>query len=150
MAKDMAVSPPFQSGLPEVKADEGKLYKVFSNLYDNALKYTEDGGEIRVSSRRSDDGVVLEFKDNGIGIDEEEIQYVFDRYKRMTTAQTRKIKGTGLGLAIVKQIVTAHGGRIWVESAAGEGCTFSVELGDSILPEEKTPGADTKERDALV
>jgi signal transduction histidine kinase len=114
--------------IPRIIADPDKLHKVFINLYDNALKYTMDGGRVRLLLTPVEGGIQVGVSDNGIGIDEEEMKYVFDRFRRMSTAKKKRIKGTGLGLAIVKEIVDAHHGRVWVESEAGKGSTFFVFL----------------------
>jgi len=114
--------------VPVIMADRDKLLKVFSNLYDNALKYTPEGGRIEVTVSRVPAGVEVVFKDTGIGIDEKEIGHIFDAYQRVGSARERKIKGTGLGLAIVKEIVTAHRGKVWAESKPGEGSCFYVVL----------------------
>jgi signal transduction histidine kinase len=126
--KKITITVELDESLPEIVADSDKLHKVFSNLYDNALKYTPDGGEVNIKSRLNGDRVLVEISDNGIGIDEDELPYVFDPYKRMSTAERRRIKGTGLGLSIVKQIVEAHEGRVWTESAPDQGSRFFVEL----------------------
>jgi signal transduction histidine kinase len=122
-----------------IKADSQKLYKVMSNLFDNALKYTPDGGSVEVTIEKIDSEYRIEFKDTGIGIDGEELDYVFDRFKRMATAEKKKIKGTGLGLTIVKEIVNAHQGKVWVESKVGVGSTFIVTLPIDQVPAASEP-----------
>ncbi len=114
--------------IPKIQADSHKLQKVFSNLLDNAIKYTPEGGSVKINIRRLSSAVRVEVKDSGIGIGKEELKFVFERFKRTHTAKERKIKGTGLGLTIVKEIVNAHKGKVTVESEVGKGSTFIVTL----------------------
>ncbi len=114
--------------VPLISADPDKLGKVFGNLIDNAVKYTMGGGAVKVRVSAGKEKARVAVEDSGIGIDAGEIAHVFDRYRRMSTAKKRKIKGTGLGLAIVKEIIEAHSGKVWVESRAGKGSTFFVEI----------------------
>ena len=109
-------------------ADEGRLRQVLDNLISNGLKYTEPGGEVRVSLRQLDQSVELAVHDTGLGIAAGEIDQVFGRFFRGGEATQRQITGTGLGLNIVHTIVTAHGGTIVVDSEVGQGSTFSVCL----------------------
>jgi signal transduction histidine kinase len=140
--KEITVTAELDETLPEISADSDKLQKVFSNLYDNALKYTPDGGAVTIRSRFDGDRVRVEIADTGIGIDAEELPYVFEPYKRMSTAHKRKIKGTGLGLSIVKQIVEAHEGRVWTESEPEKGSRFFVELPLEITAKESPEPAE--------
>ncbi|MFN2564353.1 MAG: PAS domain-containing protein [Gemmatimonadaceae bacterium] len=107
--------------LSTVWADTNQIQRVFSNLIGNAIKFTPAGGEIRVHAARSDEEVVFSVSDTGPGIPSEQLPHVFDRYWQGARGDRR---GAGLGLAIAKGIVEAHGGRIWVESVAGNGSTF--------------------------
>ncbi|WP_052668241.1 ATP-binding protein [Nitriliruptor alkaliphilus] len=111
-----------------VHGDRGHLERVLFNLVGNALKFTPAGGEVTVSSRRGDGEVVLAVRDSGIGIPEDEIDRLFDRFFRASTATDRAIPGTGLGLAITGLLVEQHGGRIDVDSVAGVGTTVTVRL----------------------
>jgi hypothetical protein len=124
--------------VPTIMADRDKLQKVFTNLYDNALKYTPEGGEVTVRLWAVPAGVEVEVRDSGIGMNPEEMSCLFDRFTRLSTAKNRKIKGTGLGLAIVKEIVEAHGGRVWAESEEGKGSSFFV-----VLPLGRPAGRET-------
>ncbi len=108
--------------------DRGKLTQIIYNLTDNALKYTPDGGEIRVSLCQQGNEVVLTFRDNGVGIPEAEQAHIFDRFYRVDKARSRATGGTGLGLSIVHQLVQLHGGSIAVSSAPEQGSTFTVTL----------------------
>ncbi|RKH52459.1 PAS domain S-box protein [Corallococcus interemptor] len=111
-----------------VHGDTYRLEQVLSNLLENALKYSPDGGAIRVRLSLSDDVAVLSVTDPGIGIPEDQQQQLFDRYFRARNASTRSYGGLGLGLYISRDIVERHGGRIWVESVPGRGSTFYVAL----------------------
>ena len=98
------------------------------NLVDNAVKYTPSGGWVNVSWTAKDGQVTLRVEDNGVGIQEEHLQNIFDRFYRVDEARSRADGGVGLGLAISRWIVDAHDGRIWVDSTPGEGSTFTVVL----------------------
>lgn len=119
----------FDSGLPlEIEGDRIRLKQVVVNLVDNAIKYTAAGGSVSVSTFPMNGSAVLEVADTGIGIPEEALSQVFDRFYRVDKARSRQQGGTGLGLAIVKSICTAYGGTVTVKSAEGKGAVFRVEL----------------------
>jgi two-component system sensor histidine kinase VicK len=101
---------------------------VLLNLLDNAFKFTNDGGEIVVSTKSTDDKVEISVKDNGSGIFLEEQDKVFERFYQVENASTKKHYGIGLGLSICKDIVEAQGGRIWVESKERDGSNFVFTL----------------------
>jgi two-component system, OmpR family, phosphate regulon sensor histidine kinase PhoR len=115
-----------------VVGDAGRLLQVLSNLIGNAVKYTPAEGQIMVSGRQNGT-VEVSVRDTGIGIPARDLPYVFDKFYRVASAETKQIKGTGLGLAIVKSIVEAHNGRISVTSTPGQGSTFTVRL-PTLLP----------------
>jgi PAS domain S-box-containing protein len=116
-------------GLPLLSIDGRRINQVLDNLLSNAFKFTDVGGEVEVAARRyHDSDVVLWVKDSGIGIPEDEIAAIFDKYRQVTTGRSSNRIGTGLGLAICKKIIEAHGGRIWVESRPGTGSCFFVSL----------------------
>lgn len=104
------------------------MREILDNLIENAIKYTPDGGEVWVNARGDGDKVLINVTDTGIGISPEDAAHVFQKFYRVDNSQTRSIGGTGLGLYLVKQRVEALGGRVWVESAFGEGSTFFVSL----------------------
>lgn len=111
------------------KYDTDKMKQVVLNLFHNAVQHTDpEKGHIQISLVKKDDGVWLSVHDNGPGISESHLPYVFDRFYRSDSSRTRKYGGAGLGLAITMAIVNAHGGTISVESREGEGCTFYISL----------------------
>jgi heavy metal sensor kinase len=112
----------------EVEGDRARLKQVVVNLLDNAIKYTREGGEARVSVRSENAHALLEVADTGIGIPAEALPHLFERFYRVDRARSRQMGGVGLGLAIVKSIVAAHGGQVTVESAEGRGSRFRVKL----------------------
>lgn len=115
-------------GFPAVHGDEARLEQVLKNLLTNAIKYSPEGGTIRVSGRVLPDAIVLTVSDQGIGIAPVEQTRVFDAFYRVDDAPTRRTQGTGLGLYLAKAVVEAHGGHIWVESEPGRGTAFSFSL----------------------
>jgi signal transduction histidine kinase len=123
--KKIAVTTDFQ-GPGEALVDPVRLRQVFANLLDNALKYTSTGGSIRISCTEQDDNVVVEFKDNGIGISPAEQPRIWERLYRGD--KSRSERGLGLGLSLVKAIVQAHHGKVSVESEVNQGSKFVVEV----------------------
>jgi len=116
------------SDVPAMKADKGRMFQLLDNLVSNAIKFTPEGGDVRVSLARVNGFVRLEVADNGIGIDADEQQRLFERFFRASTASDQQIPGTGLGLYIARAIVEAHDGSISVESVPGEGTSFRIDL----------------------
>ncbi|MFP4698295.1 MAG: sensor histidine kinase [Eubacteriales bacterium] len=110
------------SDLPIINADNIKLKQVFSNLIKNAFEATNSGDKITVHAKTKEDNVIIEIKDTGIGINEDDINTIFEPFK------TFKTEGTGLGLSIVKNIVKEHGGSISVKSQLNKGTVFKVKL----------------------
>lgn len=116
------------SNLPTILADNLKLNRAITNLVVNALNYTHEGGEIIIRARRDENQAVIAVQDNGVGISEADLPFIFERFYRADASRSTGTGGTGLGLAIAKRIITAHGGNIIVESTPGKGSTFSVRL----------------------
>jgi two-component system, OmpR family, phosphate regulon sensor histidine kinase PhoR len=114
--------------LPPARGDANTLQEVLQNLLDNALQYTPAGGQIEVSAACSDGHVVVTVSDTGIGIPQVEQERIFERFYRVDAARSRAAGGTGLGLSIARHIMEAHGGRLWVESAVGEGSRFHFSI----------------------
>lgn len=109
-----------------VEGDSARLHQVLANLIDNALKYTEAGGSVSVSLRRQNGSAVITVSDSGVGIGENDLPHIFQRFYR--SEQVRAASGNGLGLGLVHAIVSAHGGRVAVSSTLGKGTTFDVYL----------------------
>jgi two-component system sensor histidine kinase GlrK len=116
------------SGLPPIKVDCNKVLQVMRNLIGNALKFTPNGGNVKVFARPNEHGLMVSVADTGIGISEEKLSIIFDKYKQATLETPNKIIGSGLGLFIVKEIINAHGGEVWAKSTLGEGSTFTFVL----------------------
>jgi heavy metal sensor kinase len=112
----------------EAQADPQRLDQALRNLIENAIKFTQPGGEVRVSAWHDDGEVGFTVADNGPGIPEEARPQVFNRFYRADSSRGRDRGGSGLGLAICREIAIAHGGRIWVESEEGKGSAFSLAL----------------------
>jgi len=115
-------------GIQQLEGDRDALLHVFLNLINNAVKYNRPGGKVEIRAATEAGELVVDVEDNGWGIPEECLPFVFDDFYRVRTTQPPKTTGTGLGLSIVKKIVEAHRGRVTVESTPGEGSTFSVHL----------------------
>lgn len=112
-----------------INADSSMLYSVFRNLLDNAISYAGDGTVVRITCFRSDEQFFyFSFSDNGIGVPEEHLQRIFERFYRVDKGRSRKLGGTGLGLAIVKNAVVLHGGTISARMAQGGGLEFVFKL----------------------
>ena len=113
--------------VPTVRGDEARLGQVVVNLVHNAIKFSPDGGEVRVAVRRAGDDIELAVADHGIGIKRADRARIFERFYKADRARVRG-GGTGLGLAIARHVVEGHGGRITVESEEGLGSTFTVTI----------------------
>lgn len=111
-----------------VRGDRSQLVSVFSNLVDNAIKYSEIGGIVNVSSTIKGEEIMVSVTDHGIGIAERDQKRIFERFYRVDKARSRATGGTGLGLSIVRHIVLEHGGAIDIRSEEGVGSTFTVRL----------------------
>jgi len=111
-----------------VEADGTLLERALSNLVDNALKYTPEGGRVRVWGGLDNGQTILSVEDNGMGIPEADLPRIFERFYRVDKSRSRDLGGTGLGLSIVKHIIQLHGGNISVKSTMGVGSTFTVRL----------------------
>jgi two-component system phosphate regulon sensor histidine kinase PhoR len=104
------------------------LEQAITNLIVNSIKYSDENTAVILKGRVGDDAVIISVKDHGIGIAEEHLPRLFERFYRSDKARSRKLGGTGLGLAIVKHIVSAHNGKVKVKSRVGEGTTFTIKL----------------------
>jgi len=126
--KGHQVAVDISADLPNVLVDRQRMEQVFLNLLDNAVKFTPPGGKIIIKAKWEKPYVCVEVKDNGVGIPAEHLSRVFERFYRVDRARSRQDGGTGLGLAIVSQIVSAHQGKIEVESSPDLGSTFRIFL----------------------
>jgi two-component system phosphate regulon sensor histidine kinase PhoR len=122
-----------------VVADEEALRQILDNLLDNAVKYTPEGGWVRVACLSSEDQVGIEVADSGIGIPRADVPRIFERFYRVDKARSRELGGTGLGLAIVKHLVQAVGGTIAVSSRVGEGTQFTIQLPREVVATPPSP-----------
>lgn len=124
--KDIEVS---VNGKPvSISADKDKISQVIINLISNAVKFTDAGGKIRINVEDDVDSAVIQISDTGIGISEEDLPHIFERFYRADASRSRLTGGSGIGLTIAKAIVEAHKGTISVESKIGEGTVFTVKL----------------------
>ncbi len=114
--------------LPLVSCDVGMIERVLTNLMENALHFTPEGGSVRVTLDAASGGVRVAVADTGAGIDAEDLPHVFERFYRADKSRNRRTGGAGLGLAIARQIVELHGGSLAVESSPGKGATFTFGL----------------------
>jgi len=112
----------------KVRGDESQLRSAFSNLVFNAVKYTPDGGHIRIHYYTNESGAHLDVQDSGIGIDKEHIPRVTERFYRADPSRHKKTGGTGLGLAIVKHVLYNHDAQLTIDSEPGRGSTFSCHF----------------------
>ncbi|GAB4402414.1 MAG: hypothetical protein OHK003_29820 [Anaerolineales bacterium] len=115
-----------EDGLPNIKADKGRLEQVLVNLIHNAVKFTKPGGRVTLSAESVPGGVRCAVRDTGVGIPSESLSRIFERFYRVDSSRTGS--GTGLGLSISRHIVEAHDGKIWAESEEGRGSVFYFEI----------------------
>ncbi len=123
--KQINLSSEMADGLPAaIEADQALLHQAIYNLVENAIKYTPNGGQVKVSARAAQNEVIFEVQDNGIGIAPADLPHLFEKFYRGKQRDARAQHGSGLGLAIVRSIAERHGGRVWVESELGRGSAF--------------------------
>jgi signal transduction histidine kinase len=132
-AKKLNVDVTLSGSELNVVGDRDRVGQVISNLIDNAIKFTPENGEIIVKTNIDGKKVTVEVSDTGIGIPEDELKLIWDRFHMVDKSRTTK-KGTGLGLSIARQIINQHGEKIWVESSEERGTTFTftLRLGENI------------------
>lgn len=139
-----------EKDLPEIEADAGRIGQVLANLLTNANKYAPEGAQVRLAATKVGDEVEFAVSDNGPGLDDEQLEHVFDRFWRADSTETQTVGGTGLGLAIAKSLVELHGGAITANSSPGEGATFRfvLPIAKDGRPKPKAPASRTKARTA--
>jgi two-component system sensor histidine kinase GlrK len=123
-ARKITLKTKIDEKLPMIKIDREKILQVLRNLIGNAVKFTPEGGQVRVVARLMNRGVEVSVSDTGPGITKENLTTIFEKFHQAPFKHSNHIKGTGLGLAIVKHVITAHGGRVWAESEPGQGSSF--------------------------
>jgi PAS domain S-box-containing protein/diguanylate cyclase (GGDEF)-like protein len=129
--KSICIQNGIPSTLPRAYGDAARLEQIFINLLDNAIKFSPEKGEVRVSAKDYElDGHFIEVSvaDDGMGIPSDELEKIFERFYQVDASLSKEVKGTGLGLSIVKGLVEAHGGKVWAESEVGKGSKFTFTL----------------------
>lgn len=136
MKQNIKLDMQLEKGVGTVNADSRKIKQVVFNLLANALKFTPEGGKVVLSATKHKECVHISISDNGIGIAEDELEKIFQKFSQVDGSLSRRHEGTGLGLALSKKLVEMHGGEIWVESKLGMGSkfTFSIPVTSKIEP----------------
>jgi two-component system, NtrC family, sensor histidine kinase GlrK len=122
--KKLILETDLRDTLPKIKMDHERILQVLRNLVGNAVKFSPEGGMVKILAHNAGQGIQVAVRDNGAGIPQEHLLTIFNKFHQVPPDKSYQIKGTGLGLAIVKYIIQSHGGRIWAESRIGEGSTF--------------------------
>lgn len=128
--KNQSIEYEIEENLPEINVDKDGIEQVLLNLISNAIKYTEENGVVRISAKKILNNVVLKIEDDGIGIPEEDMPRLFERFYRVEKGRSRDMGGTGLGLSIAKEILEAHNAKIKISSEFGKGTTVSIIFQD--------------------
>jgi signal transduction histidine kinase len=118
----------FDLGEYLVHVDRDKVMRVFSNLLNNAVRFTAEEGEIVISAKPDEGFIQVSISDTGIGIPKQELPRIFERFYRVEKTRSRNYGGTGLGLSIARKVVEGHGGMIWIESTSGVGTSVYFTL----------------------
>lgn len=127
-AKKISLEARLSEELPLVRMDRERILQALRNLIGNAIKFTQEGCRVTVSTRLANSEIEVSVADTGPGIPKEDLGLIFEKFRQAPFKTSERTKGTGLGLAIVKHIITAHGGRVWAESQLGKGSTFIFRL----------------------
>lgn len=137
-AKNISVSTEIQDEDLIITGDKGKISIILTNLLDNAIAFTQEGGRVLISTEKISGYVKCSVIDNGIGIPPKDLPKVFDRFFQVENPMTRKHEGIGLGLAVTKSLVELHEGEIWAQSVEGKGSNFSflLPIGSKIVSSE--------------
>jgi two-component system phosphate regulon sensor histidine kinase PhoR len=120
---------------PHIKVDSTLFEQALVNLLDNAVAYSPEKEQVAISFAHKQNELVISITDHGIGISQQHLSRLFERFYRVDKARSRKHGGTGLGLAIVKHIAQAHGGSVKVQSQPGKGSVFSIHLPNTLIVE---------------
>ena len=136
--KGITVSLNCESDAACIKADYDEITRLFTNFISNAIKYNKENGSVSITISKSEDYLITEIKDTGIGLKPEEKKKLFSEFFRAKNELTKSISGTGLGLSIVKRIVDSYSGKIEVETEFGSGTTFRIFLPTSLIPYKTT------------
>jgi signal transduction histidine kinase len=126
--KSITLDLDIDSPLPAIEVDPGRMTQVLTNILDNALRHTPEGGRISLAANQVQDRIEISIQDSGPGITAQDANRIFDRFYRTDPSRQREDGGSGLGLAIAKSIVQAHGGQIRAESEAGRGLKITIAL----------------------
>jgi signal transduction histidine kinase len=126
--KNISLDLQIPDDITDIQADASRLTQVLTNLLDNALRHTPDGGKVTLAARGTKDGLLIWIQDSGPGVASGDLDRIFDRFYRLDSARSREQGGSGLGLAIAKSIVQAHGGQMWAESQPGQGLAIFIQL----------------------
>ncbi len=128
--KRISIEKRIGSGLPRINIDPGKIIQVLNNLIGNAIKFTPSDGKIAVEAilREQTKGIEVSVRDTGLGIDENDLHKVFDKFYQSGERVATDVSGTGIGLSIAREMVELHGGKIWAESEKGKGAKFTFIL----------------------
>ena len=128
-SRELYLKTELNNQLPKVPFDSDRMVQVLNNLLSNAIKFTKQGGITVITQNKPEENhIVVSIKDTGKGIAQADLSKLFQKFQQVESAQTNEEGGTGLGLAICKEIISHHGGKIWVESKPGEGTTFNFIL----------------------
>jgi CheY-like chemotaxis protein len=139
-AKHIRIDVAHDPRVGSARVDVLRLAQALSNLLNNAVKFTPDGGHVQVRSARRQGLLAIEVQDTGVGLDPAQLAHVFDRFRQADGSTTRRHGGLGLGLSLARQIVELHGGRIGVQSAGvGHGSTFIIELPGALMSAPAAP-----------
>jgi len=146
-AKNKGVSLIFDTDVEEkiISCDQNAMERIILNLLSNAIKFTPRGGSIKVEVKDCGKTVAISVKDTGIGIQEDKLEMIFERFKQVDNLLTRKNEGSGIGLSLVKSLVELHGGKISVKSEYNRGSEFTVEL-PADLENGENPSMDAADR----
>jgi two-component system, NtrC family, sensor histidine kinase GlrK len=128
LAKKIQLQVVSTHSMPPVNMDPERILQVLRNFIGNALKFTPEGGRVKVTAQRQEGGLCVLVEDTGPGISRENLKTVFEKFRQGSVKEWEAMKGSGLGLAIAKQIITEHGGKVWAESQPGQGSSFIFVL----------------------